>query len=90
MIDFIQNYATIGRTRYDLDKIRAYLLEVHPTLCSNNFVKVITVKGKRVFSYDWQTILEIAEVAGYINDFHKQQTHESIEKQVTGSMVRPD
>lgn len=79
MVDFIQNYLIIGGHRYNLDEARAYLLANHPTLCANNFVKMIMVKGEPLFTYDWMTIFEIAEIGGitgYLGAFHREKIKE--------------
>lgn len=68
MINYTDDTITLNNKTYQLDDVRAYLLEKHPTLCKNHFIKTIIKKGNPFFSYDWQSVIEIAINADYFSE----------------------
>lgn len=69
--NYCNNTIEIENRVYDLDEVRKFLLKNYEPLCTNHFIKCITVLGRRTFTYDWMAIIEIAEQGGYLSEFHK-------------------
>lgn len=63
----------VGEIVYNLDDVRRFLLLNFEILCQNHFIRCITVKRKTVFTYDWNSIMDIAKEAGYLHQYHMQR-----------------
>lgn len=69
MFNFTNNTVNFNGKDHDLDSVREYLLSTQHTLCMNHFVKSILKNGKRVLTYDWDSIIRTSIEAGYLNEY---------------------
>jgi len=68
-INYRLNFVLIGRAKFPLDILRAYLLSYHPDLCHRNFVKAIKTPSGTLFTYDWENIFFVARTTSILTHF---------------------
>lgn len=65
IINIQKNIIRYQKKTFNLDDYRAFLLSKYPDLCSKLFIKLIRyARGKKLATYDWLTIFEIAAETG--------------------------
>lgn len=72
-LNYSEDTMKVGRTTYDLKEYRRWLLNEHPVLCQNHFIKAIRKEGKTVFTYDWMSIYSTAREYRLHVEFIKQR-----------------
>ena len=76
-INFIANTLEYDGKIFDLDDVRKFILREYETLCANNFIKAIIKNGRRIFTYDWETIFMLSKQLGIIDLFYKRYNHKA-------------
>ena len=57
-VDYANNVMFIGRSKFNLEEIRKYLLDKMPVICTNHKIGSHVVNGSRMFTYDWSSIID--------------------------------
>lgn len=61
-VNVIKNNAVLSTGEsISLDHYRIFLLDRYPQLCAKLFIKLIFSKGKKLATYDWDTIFRLSE-----------------------------
>ena len=68
LINHKDNTITLNNKIYRLEDIRDYLITNYQTLCKQHFIKCIVQNKKQLFTYDWQSIIDIAKECQYFSE----------------------